>query len=258
MSGDVYVDKSLMIAVTNKFIDKGNKYICMSRPRRFGKTIAGNMLSAYYSKGCDSSELFKNLKIASDPGYESKRNAFNVIKLDMNSEYQNVTDKSRMLMVLTSDIRKEMREEFPGIVFENDDTVARCIQKVYAATGETFVIIMDEYDVLVREQVDQKLFDEYLGFLNGLFKSDTLRPAISLAYLTGILPIVRDKVQSKLNNFKEYTILNSKQLAGFIGFKEEEVRGLCKEYGVDFEECRQWYDEKAKTHSCKIELFDKN
>ena len=242
LSAQIYVDKSMMLTVTNDFIDKGNKYICMSRPRRFGKTIAGNMLSAYYSKGCDSSELFQNLKISSDPGYTSKRNAYNVIKLDMNSEYQNTQNKEKLLQRLTGKVREEFAEIFPEISFDGDDTLAECILKVYSSTGETFVIIMDEYDVLVREQVPRKLFDEYLGFLNGLFKSDTLRPAISLAYLTGILPIVRDKVQSKLNNFKEYTILNSKQLAGFIGFNEEEVRELCEEYDVDYEECRRWYD----------------
>ena len=93
LSGDIYVDKSMMIAVTNEYIDKANKYVCMSRPRRFGKTVAGEMLSAYYSKGCDSSALFKKLKISSDSGYESKRNNYNVIKLDMNSEYQNTQNK---------------------------------------------------------------------------------------------------------------------------------------------------------------------
>ncbi|MBR0090308.1 MAG: AAA family ATPase, partial [Lachnospiraceae bacterium] len=88
LSADIYVDKTMMIAVTNRFIDKGNNYICVSRPRRFGKTIAGEMLSAYYSKGCDAKELFAPYRIASDPYFEEKRNRYNVIKIDMNSEYQ--------------------------------------------------------------------------------------------------------------------------------------------------------------------------
>ena len=114
--------------------------------------------------------------------------------------------------------------------------------KVYSATGETFIILIDEYDVLVREQVPQALFDEFLSFLNGLFKSATLRPAISLAYLTGILPVVRDKAQSKLNNFEEYTILDAKELTEYVGFIPSEVKALCKEWGMDYEECRRWYD----------------
>ncbi|MCR4908591.1 MAG: ATP-binding protein [Lachnospiraceae bacterium] len=241
-SAEIYVDKSMMIAVINDFMDKDNKYVCLSRPRRFGKTMAGDMLSAYYSKGCDSKELFRDRKISSAPGYIDKLNRYNVIKIDVNSEYQNVTDIKKLIKTLTGDIRNEMKEAFPEISFGEDDSVARCIQKVYAKTGETFVVIMDEYDVLVWEQVSRELFDEYLSFLNGLFKSATLRPAISLAYLTGILPIVRDKIQSKLNNFREYTILDSLELAQFVGFTDDEVRGLCNEYGVDYEECRRWYD----------------
>ncbi|MBQ7724388.1 MAG: AAA family ATPase, partial [Lachnospiraceae bacterium] len=101
---------------------------------------------------------------------------------------------------------------------------------------------IDEYDVLVREQVSQDLFDRYLSFLNGLFKSDTLRPAISLAYLTGILPIVRDKVQSKLNNFREYTVLDAGEFSEYIGFTSDEVQELCDKYGISFDECRNWYD----------------
>ena len=198
---DVYVDKTMLIEATNRFIDKGNNYICISRPRRFGKTLAGNMLSAYYSKGCDSSDLFARFKIASADGYRDKLNQYNVIKIDMNSEYQNTLNKSRMLLRLTREIKKEMKASFPDIAFEEDDSLAQCILRIYASTGETFIILIDEYDVLVREQASPELFDAYLSFLNGLFKSDTLRPAISLAYLTGILPVVRDKIQSKLNNF---------------------------------------------------------
>ncbi len=113
---------------------------------------------------------------------------------------------------------------------------------MYSKTEDTFIIIIDEYDVLVREQVNDKLFNEYLSFLNGLFKSDTLSPAISLAYLTGILPIVRDKVQSKLNNFEEYTIIDAGVFSEYMGFTAEEAEKLCSENGIDFDECRNWYD----------------
>ena len=242
LKAPLYVDKTMMIEVINHFIDIENKYVCVSRPRRFGKTIAGNMLSAYYSRGCDSRELFKGLKISETEGFESKLNKYNVIKIDVNSEYQNTMRKEMMIRRLTEKIREEMQQAFPDIVFKDDDSLAEAMLKVYDATGETFIIIMDEYDVMVREQVDKALFDEFLSMLNGLFKSDTLRPAISLAYLTGILPIVRDKIQSKLNNFKEYSILDAMDLAEFVGFTETEVRELCLKYRLDFEECRRWYD----------------
>ena len=237
-----YVDKTMMLSVTNQFIDEKNRYICISRPRRFGKTIAGNMIAAYYSKGCDSRELFSPYKIAKSPDFESKLNKFNVIQIDMNSEYQNVMEKDNLIQFLTEKVRDEMRSAFPSVELNGNFSIAECMLRIHSATGEQFVIIMDEYDVLVREEVSGSLFSEYLGFLNGLFKSNTLRPAIALAYLTGILPIVRDKVQSKLNNFREYTILNAGPLAEFVGFTSEEVGALCKQYGMDFAECKRWYD----------------
>lgn len=239
---EIYVDKTMMIREINRFIDTGNNYVCVARPRRFGKTMAGNMLTAYYSKGCDSEKLFQGFKIADDPGFYEKLNQYHVIKIDMNSEYQNVRNKDKLIFRLEEKIKKELGTSFPEVELDEDDSLAESLLKVFAITGDTFIILLDEYDVLVREQVSRKLFDEYLSFLNGLFKSDTLRPAISLAYLTGILPVVRDKIQSKLNNFREYTILQAGPLSEFVGFTAEEVRELCEDHRLDFDECRRWYD----------------
>ena len=239
---DIYVDKSMLLSETNRSIGTADKYICMSRPRRFGKTVAGNMIAAYYSRGCDSEKLFSGLKIASDPDYRKHLNQYNVIYIDMNSEYQNCDKKSRMIAALKSDIKSEIVKEYPDIGILKNHSLAKSIQRVYEETGDTFIIIIDEYDVLVREQVQPKLFDEFLSFLNGLFKSNTLRPTISLAYLTGIFPVVRDKIQSKLNNFHEYTILNAGRFTEYVGFTTDEVKTLCEKYSVDFGECRSWYD----------------
>ena len=241
LAADIYVDKTMLISELNKFIDKRNKYICVSRPRRFGKTIAANMLCAYYSKNCDSRDIFKDLKISKADNYEKYLNKLNFIKIDVASEYQNAPEKDKMLQDLQVKIRREFQEQFPKIRFRKNESLANCMLQVYTKTGETFVIILDEYDSLVRMKIPQELFDEYLLFLNGLFKSDTLRSAISLAYITGILPVVRDKVQSKLNNFKEYTILDSKELSEFVGFTDEEVAILCEKYQINHTECKNWY-----------------
>ena len=239
---ELYVDKTMIIRETNRLMDSGNKFICMSRPRRFGKTVAGNTLCAYYSKGCDSAALFSRFKISRDPDFKEKLNRFNVIRIDMNSEYQNARIKDHLVKRLQDKILREMRHDFPEIAIDPEDSLADSILNIYSATGETFILLIDEYDVLVREQVSDKLFSEYLSFLNGLFKSDTLRPAISLAYLTGILPVVRDKIQSKLNNFEEYTILDAENFAEYTGFTGKEVEALCLKHGLDYGECRQWYD----------------
>lgn len=242
VSREIYVDKTMLINDVNEIMEKSNKYICISRPRRFGKTIAQNMLTAYYSKGCDSRELFSGYKIEQEPSFEKHLNKYNLIQIDMNNEYQNTVDKDNLIQRISEKIKSELRVEYKDFSFADDESLAECILKVYAQTGHTFIVIIDEYDVLVREQVSQKLFDDFLSFLNGLFKSNTLRPAISLAYLTGILPIVRDKIQSKLNNFREYTFLSPGKFASHIGFTADEVRSLCRMHDVDFEECKHWYD----------------
>ena len=249
----IYVDKTIMIREMNGFIDTGNKYICISRPRRFGKTVTSNMLAAYYSKGCDSRQLFSHYLIAEDTGFADKLNRHNVIKIDMNSEYQNTRHKDKLIIKLEEKIKRELKVCFPKVRISKDDSLAESILNVYSETGETFIILMDEYDVLTREQVSDTLFYEYLSFLNGLFKSDTLRPAITLAYLTGILPVVRDKVQSKLNNFREYTILEAGVLSEFVGFTADEVKKLCTDHGISFEDCRRWYD---GYHLKEFELYN--
>ena len=242
LTREIYVDKTQMISVINHFMETDNTYICISRPRRFGKTITGNMLSSYFSKGAESRHLFSSFKIAADPSFESNLNKLNVIQVDMNSEYRNSKNKEDLLNNLTCFVLKEMKKEFPDVGINDSMSIAQAILAVYGAKKERFVIILDEYDVLVRENVSKELFTQYLDFLNGLFKSNTLKPAIALAYLTGTLPVVRDRMQSKLNNFREYTILDAGKLAEYIGFTSTEVKELCKRYGTDYEECKRWYD----------------
>ncbi|MBQ0130430.1 MAG: AAA family ATPase [bacterium] len=237
----IFVDKSMLISELNKLIDSENKFVCVSRPRRFGKSMAGNMIAAYYSKGCDSRELFKDLKIAQDESYETYLNKLNVIKLDLNAEYMMLKDPSLLIDAMSESVKKELEKQF-GLQFSLNDSLASALLKTYSETGESFIIIIDEYDVLVREKVPDTLFNEYLRFLNSLFKNSILSPAISLAYLTGILPIVRDKIQSKLNLFNEYSMTNPMNLAEFVGFTAEETKGLCEQYGMDYEECKRWYD----------------
>ena len=239
-NADIFIDKSLIISELNRLINSRDKFLCVSRPRRFGKSMAGNMISAYYSKGCDSRELFKDLKIARHPSFEKYLNKLNVIKFDLNGFYMNYGNE--FLQVMQEKIMRDFTREYPDVDFSHCRNFGDCMLEIYAAMGETFVVIIDEYDVLIREEAPQSLFKDYLAFLNALFKNADLSPAISLAYLTGILPIVRDKIQSKLNLFTEYSMTDAGRFTEFVGFTAEETKGLCEQYGMDYEECKRWYD----------------
>lgn len=244
-----YVDKTMLIEETNKRLnDNDFKFVCVSRPRRFGKSTAEDMLAAYYSRGADSRELFEPFKISGTESFDLNLNKFNVIKVDLNARYGNwisMPTENRtkpFIASVTNPICSEIKENYPDLIFDGCSGLSDYIQKVYAHKRETFIIIIDEYDVPVREQFSTEELQAYLGFLNSLFKNAELKPAISLAYLTGILPIMRDKIQSKLNTFDEINMLNLGSFAEFTGFTSDEVKDLCKKYNRDFELCKSWYD----------------
>jgi hypothetical protein len=206
--------------------------------------MAKALLMAYYSRGCKSHRQFKNLKIAKEPGYKKHLNKFNVIAIDCVDFSDNLlkTGKDSFVNRMTEKIKKEFIEEFPDFVFSDCQSIADCIKLVYKHTGIKFVILIDEYDLPIRTEQPDALFREYLNLLLSLFKSESTGQATALAYITGILPIVRDKVESKLNNFNEITFLKPKNYAEFTGFTEEEVKELCDKFDVNYQECLKWYD----------------
>ncbi len=243
IDSDLYVDKSLMICELNNHINKTHRFLCMSRARRFGKTMMASLMTAYYSKGCDSRQLFEKLKLSKQEGWDKYLNKFNVIRIDLNGWYSKTKDKSQTIDRLQAGIVKELRKEFPFVEIPTDAVIADAISLIFEALGETFVIIVDEYDVLIRDKsVAESLRKEYIEFLNSLFKSSDTQEAISLAYLTGILPILRESVQSKLNNFTEYTMLDPGQFAQYFGLTESEVQKLCLNKNADYEVCKLMYD----------------
>mgnify|MGYP002626273602 CR=1 FL=1 len=242
LRSEIYIDKSLLIAEANKLLGTSGNFLCVSRPRRFGKSMASNMLAAYYSKGCDSKDIFSRLKISQTDNWEENLNAFNVIQMDLNGFYHSLKNPENLIPEMTKAVVLEMKAEIPDAELDENDSLPAAILKAYNKTGETFVLLFDEYDVLVREKAKPSIFESYLDFLSSLFKNNNLKEAISLAYLTGILPIVRDRIQSKMNEFDEYSMTNARSLAPFSGFTEDEVRSLCDEHGLDFSECKRWYD----------------
>jgi len=137
----------------------------------------------------------------------------------------------------------ELREYYPGVLPEGIHSLPEALSCINGKTGAKFVIIIDEWDVLIRDEADnQKILDEYISFLRGLFKGVEPTKYIQLAYLTGILPIKRVKTQSALNNFEEFTMLDAGVLAPYVGFTNGEVRSLCEQYGQDYDKVKHWYD----------------
>ena len=183
LNSPIYVDKSMIIEQLDNLIDTNDNLICVSRPRRFGKTMATNLISAFYSKGCDSRSLFSNLKIAKTPSWDKNLNKFNVIKIDVQAIFSKLDDPEYLVTKINNKVNNELIKGFPEVEISIDDDLSDSLENIYTTTGEQFIIIMDEYDVMVREQVSDKAFTKYLRFLNGLFKNSNLKTAIHLVVL---------------------------------------------------------------------------
>lgn len=243
VNSEIYVDKTELIRYTNRVIHTLQGYICNSRPRRFGKSITADMLTAYYSRGCSSESLFSDLKIANDPDFKKHLNQYDVIHMDMQWFMEHAGSVDRTVSYASKCILKELRQYYPQQVSDAVNSVSEALFQINSRTGNTFVVIIDEWDVLIRdESSNASLQQEYISFLRGLFKETGPTQYIALAYLTGILPVIRQKTQSALNHFDEFTMLEASHLAPYIGFTEEEVRALCIRYNRSFEKIRQWYD----------------
>ena len=243
LNSRIYVDKTGLIEYTNSVLNTTNAYICNSRPRRFGKSYAANMLAAYYSKGADSEQMFSGLRISKDTDFKKHLNKYDVIHIDIQWFLANCDDADNVVKYVTEAVLDELREVYPSVlpleVFSLPDALSRIKDKM----GQKFIVIIDEWDVLIRDEAsNKKAQEDYINFLRGMFKGTEPTKYIQLAYLTGILPIKREKTQSALNNFDEFSMLSAGSLAPYVGFTEEEVQKLAEEYHQNFNEVKRWYD----------------
>ena len=234
-----YVDKTEMISLINNMIDTKEKLICISRPRRFGKSYAAQMLCAYYDKTCDSDTLFSNYKISHVDSYKKFLNKYDVIYLDM-AGIKPYTDKFKTIVPFIIDVlTKEIKNLYPQV---NTDmgfpsTLVDAVEK----SGNKFFIIIDEWDAPIRETPE--IQEDYLDFLRSLFKNSGITSKVfAAAYMTGILPIKKDGNQSAVSDFDEYSVLEPGCFAGYVGFTEDEVKNCCLKSSVDFEKMKKWYD----------------
>ena len=240
INSDIYVDKTGLLAYTNSVINTMQGYVCVSRPRRFGKSIAANMLAAYYSRGCDSREMFSGFEIAKKDSFEKHLNQYNTIFLNMQEFLSQSEDIDDMLNLIKKSVLWELLEEYPNLRYFNTENLTRTMQDIYNNRKCPFIIIIDEWDCVFREnRMNREAQEKYLDFLRDLMKD---KGYIYLAYMTGILPIKKYGTHSALNMFDEFSMLEPGPLAPYVGFTENEVEKLCTDYKISVDEVKSWYD----------------
>ena len=240
LNSEIYIDKTELIAYTNKKLNTEQGYICVSRPRRFGKSMAANMLTAYYSRGCDSRELFQGLKIATHPNFEKHLNQYNVIHLNMRDYLTESENMKQLIQFVEDDLLDELQQEFSDLRMPRRKTLVKVLEQAFAQYKIPFVFIIDEWDCIFRvHKSDATSQKEYLDFLRNLLKDKSY---IALAYMTGILPIKKYGEHSAINVFYEYSMTDASPIEEFTGFTEQEVRQLCEQYNMPFSETKKWYD----------------
>ena len=238
---EYYVDKSMLIPEINKKYRTEKRFLCVSRPRRFGKSMAANMLSAYYSKGCDSRKLFAGLSIEQDHSFELHLNQHPVIRFDVQYFLESKEDLDTFITEMEKAVVEELLEEFPDCKgIEPDFRLKIALDKIWKQEKQGFIFIIDEWDCVFRLAKEEKEKQKrYLDFLRALLKGTEY---VDLVYMTGILPVKKYGEHSALNIFDEYSMVDSVGISQYFGFTEEEVRRLCLEKNADFSGLQEWYD----------------
>lgn len=242
-----YVDKSGLIAVVNSTLNTDKRFSCVTRSRRFGKTMAARMLQAYYDHSCDSRSLFADLEIANHPSFEEHLNKYPVIFIDMGFFVSRHKDKT-VLDELNTEIINDVNSIYPNVPVKEKDDLMQYLIRVSLDTGDKFIFIIDEWDAFLREcgnipyDESQTVADKYVDWLRRLFKSEPATQVFAGVYMTGILPIKKYKTQSALNNFQEYSMVKPGAMARYFGFTKDEVEALAERHGMNYDELEMWYD----------------
>ncbi|WP_315675432.1 AAA family ATPase [Clostridium sp. 19966] len=243
---EYFVDKSSMIALLNQKIATKSKYICVTRPRRFGKSSVADMIGAYYSKAIDARKLFSHLNISKVLTYDEHINKHNVINISFNERSDKGNTYEAYMKMISDTIKKDISEKHPHI---NPDDYFNLSSMLYD-TKDKFIFIFDEWDYIFANNLFEENQNDFLEFLRNLLKD---QPYVSLVYMTGVLPIKKYSSGSALNMFDEFTFLKDRIFDEYFGFTEEEVTELCsKNKSVKFEELESWYNGYLTAKGIKI------
>ena len=238
-----YVDKSSLIPLINATLNTESRYSCVTRCRRFGKSMAAKMLCAYYDKSCDSRELFRGLVAEKDGSFEKYLNKYYVISVDMTDFTTKFRGERDIVSIIQHEIMDEVLDVFPETKVKERDDLMDVLYSISESTGDRFVMIIDEWDAILREMgTDENITTAYVDLLRRLFKGSGSNDVFAGAYLTGILPIKRYNTESALNNFNEYSMIDPAYLAPCFGFTKDEVQALARQHNASMEELKMWYD----------------
>ena len=237
-----YIDKSELIAVVNSTLNSERRFSCVTRCRRFGKSMAAKMLYSYYDQSCDSRSLFEDLKIAGDPSFETHLNKYPVIYLDLSDFVTRFKDE-RIVGVMDARLKEDINEAYPDVPMKEDDDLMDYLVRIVAAKQKQFIFIVDEWDAICREFAPgTPAMDSYLNWLRRMFKGGQSMQVFAAVYMTGILPVKKYNMQSAMNNFWEYSMVEPRNMASFFGFTKADVKALSERRGIDYNELEKWYD----------------
>ena len=237
-----FVDKTLMLSELFPYVSAGNRHICITRPRRFGKTIMANMISSFFQKASDSSDVFDSLAISQVDDYRRYKNQYNVIRIDFSKMPRNCDSYTQYIERIEALLIEDVKEAFPQVKINEADAVGDILESVFVQCGEKFIFVLDEWDFIFhRDFINEIDKEKYVAFLSNLLKD---RPYVVLSYMTGILPIAKYSSGSELNMFAEFTMVNSPMFGEYFGFTDDEVDDLYRRYIV---ECDRQHKEKSVT-----------
>lgn len=238
-----YVDKTSTIVFMNEVLNTERRYVCVTRARRFGKSMAAKMLCAYYDQSCDSRSLFEGLQVTRNSSFERYLNKYPVIYLDMTGFTTRYHGDESLVAHVQRELSEELMDFYPQVEVKETDDLMNVLSRIVESTKQQFIFIIDEWDAVCREaEGNDHLMDSYVNMLRRLFKGANSGQIFAGVYMTGILPIKKYNTQSALNNFLQFSMVSPGPLSTSFGFTEQEVKELCHEKGSDFDELKQWYD----------------
>jgi len=242
-----FVDKTKLLEELCPIVLQGNNYICITRPRRFGKTVMANMIGSFFAKGVDSHKVFEQLKISESEEYGRHLNKHNVIYIDFSKMPDEINTYDAYINNIKILMKEDLQAAYPNVEFREKGSVSENLERIRLKTGEKFLFVLDEWDAVFHMSFitgeEQK---RYLLFLKDLLKD---RAYVSLAYMTGVLPVSKYSGGSELNMFKEYSMSARVRFSEYFGFTEAEIDMLYQRYlndnrnpKVTREGLKTWYD----------------